>query len=175
MSSSSKATPKKGQRASAHSSRAGQPEPAEKPAVAGSRLGVIRALQADPEQLEEQVMQEQQAARPVTEAAESTARVFSEPTAQAAGRVSQVAAAPAVAVVGESPDSDEPGVERVGSDLFVRDDNGRLIPVDALTKMTFSFTALERHRLRRYAEAHQMDYVEVIRQRLADIFDRSTK
>lgn len=140
-------------------------------------MGSMRALRADPERLEAQAVQEQQ---PAPGAAEPPASAAVEAAAEApaAQSVAERPAPAARARRGGAPASSseapavreelEPGVEKIGEDLFVRD-QGKLLPVDAVAKMTFSFTALERHRLRQYADARRMDYVEVIRERLADI------
>ena len=143
-------------------------------------MGSMRALLADPELLEAQAGQEQQPApgAPEPPAPAAAAPVEAAAEAPAAPSVAERPAPAARARRGGAPASSseapavreelEPGVEKIGEDLFVRD-QGKLLPVDAVAKMTFSFTALERHRLRQYADARRMDYVEVIRERLADI------
>lgn len=179
MSSSSKGTTRKGQSRKAGSSPKREAKPAEQAqagSVKGSRLGAMRAFAADPELLEAQAIPEQQsapaaseppapaAAAPVEAAAEAPVAERPAPAARARRGGAPASSSEAPAMREEL----EPGVEKIGEDLFVRD-QGKLLPVDAVAKMTFSFTALERHRLRQYADARRMDYVEVIRERLADI------
>lgn len=59
----------------------------------------------------------------------------------------------------------EPGLVRLGGTEFLRNGDD-LVPVNASAQVNFTFTALEKHRLKRFAEEHRMSMVEVIREAL---------
>lgn len=136
---------------------------------------------ANPEDVAEQVAQQQAAATGPAADAEPEVVV---PAGEPGGGEPEApaSAAPAAApAVGSSPVVGEAPVDAVLADgtrlierdgrLVVRDKGGNEWPPQALDKMTVSFTRLEAFRLRQYAESRRMAYVDVLRERLADIME----
>lgn len=89
-------------------------------------------------------------------------------------RAEATAPKPSAAAVAEppaeasSPVEEIPGVVTFGGKQFVEED-GDLLPVNAPIKMSVTMTALERQRLRVYAQERNLALVEVFREFLAPV------
>lgn len=178
MSSRSKGSSGKGaQKRQGKQKPAAAPEPKQ---TAGWRA----MFEANPEEVAEQALQQQAASPgPAAEAEPEVAAPPAEPARRepAAPARATAAAAPAVTPPPAPAVARVEPVEAVLADgtrlierdgkLLVRDRSGNDWPPQALDKMTVSFTRLEAFRLRQYAESRRMAYVDVLRERLADIME----
>lgn len=78
-------------------------------------------------------------------------------------------------VVAEDPQTEEvevsevePGLVKMGTMTFVRK-GSELVRAEETIAFTMKMTALEKHRLQRYADEHRLSMADVIRDALGDI------